>query len=132
MLAGQVAVSTAISIKSRTLRIHPLLSFSRHDRAGWDIASIHRVADKAGSRKPLFTFADAYALGPGLRADSLPEKSFRPDMLLHVWIDIHPMRSSYQARYEGWLQRPISSPLLAQLLAYAEDEYVSKGVMSRW
>jgi hypothetical protein len=30
------------------------------------VASIHLIADKAHSRKPLFTLSDAYALGPGL------------------------------------------------------------------
>ena len=53
-------------------------------------AFIHSVADKGNSRKPLFTLSDAYALGPVLlRADSSPEKSFRPAILLHVWMDIH-------------------------------------------
>ncbi len=32
-------------------------------------APIHRIADKEGSRKPLFTRSDAYALGPVLSAD---------------------------------------------------------------
>ena|SRR5215218_3608452 len=38
--------------------------------------SIHRVADKALSRKPIFTLSNAYASGPGLRADFSPKKRF--------------------------------------------------------
>ena len=50
---------------------------------------IHRIADKECSRKPLFNLSDAYALGPVMRAYSSPEKRFRSDSLLHVWMDIH-------------------------------------------
>jgi hypothetical protein len=53
------------------------------------LASIHPVADKAGSRKPLFTSADPYALGPGLRGVFAIDRRIRADILLHVWIDIH-------------------------------------------
>ena len=37
---------------------------------GRAIATIHLIADKERSRKPLFTPSDAYALGSVLRADS--------------------------------------------------------------
>jgi hypothetical protein len=38
--------------------------------------NIHRDAEKAYSRKPLFTLSDAYALGTVLRADSSHEERF--------------------------------------------------------
>ena len=38
---------------------------------------------------PYFTLSVAYALGPVLRADSSPQKRFRPAILLYDWIDIH-------------------------------------------
>jgi hypothetical protein len=56
---------------------------------GKRLLSIHRIADKACSRKPLFTLSDAYALGLVLRVDSSPEERFRSDILLHVWMEIH-------------------------------------------
>ncbi len=74
MLAGQVAVSTAISIKSRTLRIHPPLSFSRHDRAGWDIVCIHSIAAKTYSRKLVCEIVHS----PGPNAPESPGIDVRP------------------------------------------------------
>ena len=59
------------------------------DSPGPSFALIHLIADKAPSRKPLFTLSDAYALGPVLRVDSSPEQRFRADILLHVLMDIH-------------------------------------------
>jgi hypothetical protein len=53
-------------------------------------ALIHRVADKASSRKSLFTLSDAYSLGPVLKGGFAIDCRFRPDILLHGWIDIHP------------------------------------------
>jgi hypothetical protein len=48
----------------------------------WTVASIHRIADKVCSRKPIYTLSDVYALGPVLRVDVSPENRFRPDILL--------------------------------------------------
>src|ERR671920_337802 len=36
---------------------------------------IHRAAEKGYSRKPIYSFADRYALGPGQRADVRPKRS---------------------------------------------------------
>ena len=64
-------------------------AFSRRKGALPPAASIHPIADKTASRKPLFTLSATYVLGPMLRADSSPQERFRADILLHVWMDIH-------------------------------------------
>ena len=60
------------------VRWSALPTVARVDKAcrGCPAASIHPIADKADSWKPLFTLSDAYALGPVLRADSSSEKRF--------------------------------------------------------
>ena len=74
-------------MSQETISHRESLSLSRV--GGCLLACIHPIADKEGSRKPLFTPSDAYALGPVLRVDSSPEERFRADSLLHVWMDIH-------------------------------------------
>jgi hypothetical protein len=39
------------------------------------VASIHLIADKAGSRKRLYTLSDAKAIGPVLRAEKWCQKA---------------------------------------------------------
>jgi hypothetical protein len=57
-------------------------------QGGYLVASIHPVADKECSRKPVFTLSDAYALGPVMRGVFAIDCKVRPDILLHVWMDI--------------------------------------------
>ena|SRR5829696_7169050 len=54
------------------------------------VASIHRVADKVGSRKPVYSRSDAYALGSVLRVMALARAPYRPHSLIRTCIDIQP------------------------------------------
>jgi hypothetical protein len=52
-------------------------------------AFIYRAAESYNSRKPLFSLAHPYPIGPGLCGASHPDKRSSQDILLHAWIDIH-------------------------------------------
>jgi hypothetical protein len=84
----------------------------------YSAASIHRVADKMCSRKPIYNLSDAYALGPVLRGVSPDVGRFRPDILLHVWMDIPPILGSGSAIVN------VSEELGAKVSGIGSVEYI--------
>ncbi len=66
------------------------------------VAFIHRAAESSYSRKPVFSLAHPYSIGPGQSGASHPDHRDGRGILLHAGIDIHSNPKNLRHQEVRW------------------------------